>query len=93
MKKDNNGLCILAGAGPGDVGLVTLRTREALEQAEVVVYDYLCNPDILTWVPVNAEIVFAGKKSGNHTLPQEEINRLLVEKTKQGKRVVRLKGR
>ena len=92
MKKDNNGLCILAGAGPGDVGLVTLRTREALEQAEVVVYDYLCNPDILTWVPVNAEIVFAGKKSGNHTLPQEEINRLLVEKTKQGKRVVRLKA-
>ena len=92
MKKDNNGLCILAGAGPGDVGLVTLRTREALEQAEVVVYDYLCNPDILTWVPVNAEIVFAGKKSGNHTLPQEEINRLLVEKTKRGKRVVRLKA-
>jgi uroporphyrinogen III methyltransferase/synthase len=92
MKKDNNGRCILAGAGPGDVGLVTLRAREALEQAEVVVYDYLCNPDILKWAPIDAEIVFAGKKSGEHTLRQEEINRLLVNKTKEGKRVVRLKA-
>jgi uroporphyrinogen III methyltransferase / synthase len=92
MKKENKGLCILAGAGPGDIGLVTLRAREALEQAEVVVYDYLCNPEILKWVPTNAEIVFAGKKSGQHTLRQEEITRFLVDKTKEGKRVVRLKG-
>jgi uroporphyrinogen III methyltransferase / synthase len=92
MKKENKGLCILAGAGPGDIGLVTLRAREALEQAEVVVYDYLCNPEILKWVPTNAEIVFAGKKSGQHTLRQEAITQLLVDRTKEGKRVVRLKG-
>jgi uroporphyrinogen III methyltransferase / synthase len=92
MKKETKGLCILAGAGPGDIGLVTLRAREAVEQAEVVVYDYLCNPEILKWAPAGAEIVFAGKKSGQHTLPQEEINQFLVKKTKEGKRVVRLKG-
>ncbi len=92
MKKETKGLCILAGAGPGDIGLVTLRAREAVEQAEVVIYDYLCNPEILKWAPAGAEIVFAGKRSGQHTLPQEEINQLLVKKTKEGKRVVRLKG-
>jgi uroporphyrinogen III methyltransferase/synthase len=92
MKKESKGLCILAGAGPGDIGLVTLRAKEALEQAQVVVYDYLCNPEILKWAPVDAEIVFAGKKSGHHTLRQEEINQLLVAKTMEGKRVVRLKG-
>jgi uroporphyrinogen III methyltransferase/synthase len=92
MKKESNGLCILAGAGPGDIGLVTLRAREAVEQAQVLVYDYLCNPEILKWAPANAEIIFAGKKAGQHTLRQEEINQLLVEKTKEGRRVVRLKG-
>jgi uroporphyrinogen III methyltransferase / synthase len=92
MKKESKGFCILAGAGPGDVGLLTLRAREALEQAQVVVYDYLCNPEILKWVPADAEIVFAGKKSGRHTMRQEEINQFLVDKTKKGKRVVRLKG-
>jgi len=92
MKKESKGLCVLAGAGPGDVGLVTLRAKEVLEEAQVVVYDYLCNPEILKWAPVDAEIVFAGKKSGQHTLRQDEINRLLVDRTKEGKRVVRLKG-
>jgi uroporphyrinogen III methyltransferase / synthase len=92
MKKESKGLCVLAGAGPGDVGLVTLRAKEVLEEAQVVVYDYLCNPEILKWAPVNAEILFAGKKSGQHTLRQDEINRLLVDRTKEGKRVVRLKG-
>ncbi len=92
MKEESKGLCILAGAGPGDLGLLTLRAREALEQAQVVVYDYLCNPEILKWAPADAEIVFAGKKSGRHTLRQEEINQFLVGKTKEGKRVVRLKG-
>jgi uroporphyrinogen III methyltransferase/synthase len=92
MKNESSGLCILAGAGPGDLGLVTLRAKEAVEQAEVIVYDYLCNPAILTWAPSDAEIVFAGKKAGQHTMTQEEINRLLVEKAQAGKRVVRLKG-
>ena len=91
-EKGSKGLCILAGAGPGDIGLVTLRAREAVEQAEVLIYDYLCNPEILKWAPAEAEIIFAGKKAGQHTLRQEEINQLLVEKTQEGKRVVRLKG-
>ena len=92
MKKESKGLCILAGAGPGDLGLMTLRAREAVEQAEVVVYDYLCNPEVLKWAPANAEIVYAGKKSGQHTLGQEAITQFLVDRTKEGKRVVRLKG-
>src|ERR1700735_2746098 len=92
MKKESKGLCVLAGAGPGDLGLVTLRAKEVLEQAQVVVYDYLCNPEILKLAPADAKIVFAGKKSGEHTLRQDEINQLLVDRTKEGKRVVRLKG-
>src|ERR1700716_2926956 len=92
MIKGSKGLCVLAGAGPGDIGLVNLRARKALEEAQVVVYDYLCNPEILKWAPADAEIVFAGKKCGQHTLRQEEINQFLVDKTKEGKRVVRLKG-
>ena len=86
------GICFLAGAGPGDIGLVTLRLKEVVESADMVVYDYLCNPDILKWAPAGAEIVYAGKKAGQHTLKQEEIDALLVEKTRVGKRVVRLKG-
>ncbi len=88
----NPGICHLTGAGPGDLGLVTLRGREVLERAEVVIYDYLCNPAMLAWVPAGAEIIYAGKKAGAHTLSQEEISALLVEKTRAGRRVVRLKG-
>jgi uroporphyrinogen III methyltransferase/synthase len=86
------GKCFLVGAGPGDLGLVTLRAKECIEQAEVIVYDYLCNPEMLRWAPERAELVFAGKKAGVHTLTQDEINTLLVEKTREGKEVVRLKG-
>ena len=86
------GICYLAGAGPGDPGLLTLKTRECLERADVVVYDYLCNPEILKWAPEGAEIIYAGKKAGAHTLTQQEINALLVEKAKSGNCVVRLKG-
>ena len=90
--KKPKGKCYLVGAGPGDLGLVTLRAKECIEQAEVIVYDYLCNPEMLKWAPENAEIIYAGKKAGAHTLAQEEINALLVEKTLTGKSVVRLKG-
>ena len=86
------GICYLAGAGPGDLGLVTLKVKEVVERAEVLVYDYLCNPEILAWAPPEAEIIYAGKKAGQHTLKQEEIDALLVAKTRAGKRVVRLKG-
>ncbi len=91
-KQPARGVCYLVGAGPGDLGLVTLRARECVERAEVVVYDYLCNPEILAWARPDAEIIYAGKKAGAHTLRQEEINALLVEKTAAGKVVARLKG-
>jgi uroporphyrinogen III methyltransferase/synthase len=86
------GICHLAGAGPGDLGLVTLRVRELLEISDVVVFDYLCNPEMLKWTRSGVDIIYAGKKAGQHTLRQEEINALLVEKTKAGHRVLRLKG-
>ncbi|MEY2529491.1 MAG: uroporphyrinogen methyltransferase / synthase [Verrucomicrobiota bacterium] len=89
---NKKGQCFLVGAGPGDLGLVTLRAKECIERAEVIVYDYLCNPEMLRWAPENAELIFAGKKAGKHTLSQDEINALLVEKTEEGKWVVRLKG-
>jgi uroporphyrinogen III methyltransferase/synthase len=86
------GKCILAGAGPGDIGLVTLRTKEAVEQADVVIYDYLCNPEILNWTRPDAEVVYAGKQASAHTLSQSEINDLIVRRAKESKLVVRLKG-
>jgi uroporphyrinogen III methyltransferase/synthase len=89
---NKNGICYLVGAGPGDPGLLTLRGRDVLSRAEVVVYDNLVNRELLGFAPESAELIYAGKKSGDHTLPQEEINRLLVEKTSEGKNVVRLKG-
>ncbi|MEO7168171.1 MAG: uroporphyrinogen-III C-methyltransferase [Spartobacteria bacterium] len=90
--KKRIGRCYLVGAGPGDLGLVTLRARQLIERAEVVVYDYLCNPEMLQWAPDAAEIIYAGKKAGAHTLKQDEINALLVEKTAAGFQIVRLKG-
>jgi uroporphyrinogen III methyltransferase / synthase len=89
---NKKGQCFLVGAGPGDLGLVTLRAKECIERADVIVYDYLCNPEMLRWARDGAEFIFAGKKAGAHTLSQEEINALLVEKTRAGNNVVRLKG-
>ncbi|MBV9126829.1 MAG: uroporphyrinogen-III C-methyltransferase [Verrucomicrobia bacterium] len=86
------GICYLVGAGPGDLGLVTLRARECIERAEVVVFDALCNPAMLAWAPAEAELIDAGKRAGAHKLKQSETNALLVEKTRAGKIVVRLKG-
>src|SRR5882757_242505 len=90
--KNKSGICYLVGAGPGDPGLLTLRGKACLERAEVVIYDYLSNPELLQHAPEGAEKIYAGKKAGAHTLSQEEINTLLVEKTAAGKIVVRLKG-
>jgi uroporphyrinogen III methyltransferase/synthase len=89
---EKGGKCFLVGAGPGDLGLVTLRAKECIERADVIIYDYLCNPEMLRWATDKAEVVFAGKKAGEHTLTQDEINALLVAKTREGKNVVRLKG-
>jgi uroporphyrinogen III methyltransferase / synthase len=86
------GKCVLVGAGPGDPGLVTLRAKDAIEHAEVIIYDYLCNPEILKWAPSAAEVIYAGKKAGRHTLTQSEINELIIGRAQAGKYVVRLKG-
>ena len=82
----------LVGAGPGDAGLLTVRGAELLARAEVVAYDALCNPALLKLAPADAEIIFAGKRSADHAIPQDELNALLIEKANQGKTVVRLKG-
>ena len=82
----------LVGAGPSDIGLLTLKGKEVLEQAQVVVYDALVGPGILSLIPPEAEKINAGKRSSNHLLRQEQTNRLLLEKALEGKRVVRLKG-
>lgn len=90
MKK-TQGKVILAGAGPGDWGLVTLKAKEALGQAEAVVYDWLVNPELLSFAP-KAQKIFVGKKGGTHYKEQSEINQILLKLARQGKWVVRLKG-
>lgn len=83
----------LVGAGPGDPGLITIRGKELLEQAEVLIYDYLASRKLLRFVPKGAELIYAGKRGGKeHTHTQEEINQMLVERARAGKKVVRLKG-
>src|SRR2546422_1723775 len=89
---NENGKVYLVGAGPGDLGLVTLRAKECIERADAIVYDHLANPEILSWARDDAEIIYAGKEAGQHSLSQQEINALLIEKARAGKDVVRLKG-
>ncbi|MBI5772812.1 MAG: uroporphyrinogen-III C-methyltransferase [Verrucomicrobia bacterium] len=86
------GTVYLVGAGPGDAGLLTLRGAELLARADVVVYDALVNADLLRLAPKSAEVIFGGKRSRDHAIPQDELNQLLVAKAKEGKCVVRLKG-
>jgi len=86
------GRVFLVGAGPGDVGLLTLRGKECLERADVIVYDYLVNWNMMRYAKESAQTIYAGKKEGHVTLPQDEINALLIEKAREGKTVVRLKG-
>ena len=82
----------LIGAGPGDAGLLTVKAKEILETAEVVIYDKLANEKILEYAPPDSEKIYVGKAAGYHTLKQSEINKLLVEKGAEKKIVVRLKG-
>ena len=85
-------LVYLVGAGPGDVGLITVRGLELLQRADVVVYDRLVDEGLLSNVRSDAELIYVGKSSGEHTVKQEDINRILIAKAKEGKSVVRLKG-
>src|SRR5215469_13353546 len=89
MSTIKKGKCFLVGAGPGDLGLVTLRGKELLEQADIIVYDALANPEMLGWACPDAEIIFVGKRLSEKTFSQDEINALLVEKARLGKSVVR----
>ena len=88
----SNGIVYLVGAGPGDPSLITMRGVECLQRAEVVVYDYLANEQLLCHAPDSAERIYAGKIGGHHNQGQAEINSLLVTKAGAGKVVVRLKG-
>jgi uroporphyrinogen III methyltransferase/synthase len=89
---NKTGIVYLIGAGPGDPGLLTIKAKECIESADVVVYDYLASPFHLEYARKDAQIIYVGKKGGDHTLTQDKINLLLVDKAKQGLSVARLKG-
>ncbi len=94
-KRSSVGIVYLVGAGPGDPGLLTLRAREVLGRADVVVFDHLANPELLALASPKAKRIYAGKQAGAHTLSQDRINRLLANEARRGRRgkvVVRLKG-
>ncbi len=86
------GTVYLIGAGPGRADLITVRGLNLLRQADVVLYDRLIPPELLDEVPSHAIRVYVGKKMGDHAMRQEDIQRMLIEFARQGKRVVRLKG-
>ena len=82
----------LVGAGPGDADLITLKAIKALNKADVVLYDYLANDEILEHAPKDAKKIYVGKKAGEHYKTQDQINELIVEQAKENDTVVRLKG-
>jgi uroporphyrinogen III methyltransferase/synthase len=86
------GKVYLVGAGPGDPGLLTLRGKECLKQADVVLYDFLANAELLTHVRPEAEVIYVGRRGRGAYQDQTEINRLMIQKAGEGKTVVRLKG-
>jgi uroporphyrinogen III methyltransferase/synthase len=88
----STGKVYLIGAGPGDPGLITIKGLECVQKADVVIYDYLANERLLEHRRRDAELIYVGKQGGRHTLPQDEINALLVKKANEGKIVARLKG-
>ncbi|WP_281222322.1 uroporphyrinogen-III C-methyltransferase [Photobacterium sanguinicancri] len=86
------GKVILVGAGPGDPDLLTVKALRMLQQADVVVYDRLVSNEIIRLIPEKANLIFVGKQAGNHCVPQDGINQILVEQALKGQVVVRLKG-
>jgi uroporphyrinogen III methyltransferase/synthase len=92
MTDQEKGKVYLVGSGPGDPGLLTLKAKECIEKADVVVYDYLANRVFLEYARKGAELIYVGKEGGRHTMSQDNINSLIVSKAHQGLNVVRLKG-
>ena len=88
----SDGMVYLVGAGPGDPDLVTLKAIKALGKADVVVYDRLSNPELLSYAPDSAEHIYVGKKPGKPSAKQDQINAILISKARTGNIVVRLKG-
>ncbi|MGM0471336.1 MAG: uroporphyrinogen-III C-methyltransferase [Bacillota bacterium] len=88
----SKGKVLLVGAGPGDSKLITVKGQEAIAKADLIVYDYLANSNLLNQASADAEKLYVGKKAGDHTYTQAEINQLLVQKAAAGKVVTRLKG-
>jgi uroporphyrinogen III methyltransferase/synthase len=89
---NKKGKVYIIGAGPGDPGLITLKAVRCLEKSDVIVYDYLVSPDILSYARKDARLIYVGKKGGHHTVPQDELNRILVKEASEGNIVARLKG-
>jgi uroporphyrinogen III methyltransferase/synthase len=88
----STGKVYLIGAGPGDPGLITVKGLECVKKADVIIYDYLANGRLLDQRRPEAELIYVGKQGSRHTLPQDQINTLIVEKAREGKVVARLKG-
>lgn len=82
----------LVGAGPGDVSLITIKGMDCIKNADVLVYDRLVNPELLTFAKANCEMIDVGKKCDHHPIPQKDINQILADHAKQGKMVTRLKS-
>lgn len=91
-QRADKGHVYLIGAGPGDAELLTLKAHRLIQQADVVMYDWLVNPDIIKMIPRHVERVFVGKKCGRHSMQQADICQLMVEVALTGKNIVRLKG-
>lgn len=89
---ERRGKVWLAGAGPGDAGLLTVKTKELMHSADVIVYDALISAEILSLISPEKEMIHVGKRSGHHMVPQEEINQILLKEAQKGKNVLRLKG-
>ena len=88
----NAGKVWLAGAGPGDAGLLTMKAAGLIRRADVIVYDALISEEILSMIPGETETINVGKQAGNHPVPQKEISEILVREARKGKAVLRLKG-
>jgi uroporphyrinogen III methyltransferase/synthase len=92
QREKMKGKVYLVGAGPGDIGLLTVKGLNCLRKADVVVYDFHLNAQVLNYINHSAEFIYAGKRGGQHTLTQDKINQTIIEKANEGKIICRLKG-